>query len=232
MEVAANFRLPRIPLGYGFKGGAARIALANVIGWNTKSLRARDFDLVRFSKGSLEQDREIAAKIMPEDFSHGFGVEVVDSLEQYFESRDLTINEVLFFGRKVVFTKAALEDLRRGILRPTKFLSGNSPEIPGKIACKILRLAAEFQVADLEFKLIDFPENLKVTHRDFELHRKRAAELGKDIEKKYIELCGELLEVEVLKKPLKSSTSNKKQLQRSDKPRSKYLRMKFGMKGR
>jgi len=232
VEVAANFRVPRIPLGYGFKGGVARIALLNVIGCNTQRLNARDFDLVRFSKGNIEQDQSIAARVMAEDYSHGHGVEVVDSLDKYFESRDLTINEILFFGKKVAFTRNALDDLRQRVLKPSKFLIDNNPEIPGKIACKILRLAAEFQVSGAGFKLLDFPNELKVATRDFEMHRQRAAELGANIEKQYIELCGEFLDIESLRKPIKSVSACGKTTQKQRKIgiNAGYSKLKFGLK--
>lgn len=196
VEVAANFRLPKLPLGYGFKGGAARIALSHLLGNNTRNLIARDFDVVRFSKGNIKQDNIVAARVMPEDFSHGFGVEVSVSMEQYFSSRDLTINEVLLVGKKVIFTPAAFEDLRAGILRPAGEYANNKKAIPGKIACKILRLAAQLESDGRNYTLINFPNGMKVLNREYERQRQRAKSLSLEIERKYIDLCAKNLRFE------------------------------------
>lgn len=206
VEVPVNFRLPRIPLGYAFKGGAARLALLNVLGIDTRRLQARDFDLVRYAKGSVEDDRRIARRVMSEDFSHGHGVEVVESLEHYFDSRDLTINEVLLTGKKLLMSWRAFDDGAHSIIRPSQHLLKQPRTFPGVTACKALRFAAEFHARGLNWILAELPEGVRATEREIALHAARAAESGALVEKQFQALCREFI-VPVASGPRTSASS-------------------------
>ena len=76
VEVA---ELPKLPKGYGFKGGAARLALLRALG--LEELSVRDFDVVRidaFSDGSIAD--EIVIEFMADNFAHGWGVEAISDV--------------------------------------------------------------------------------------------------------------------------------------------------------
>lgn len=58
-------------------------------------------------------------KYAEDDLANGHGVTTVE--EDYFETRDFTINEVMVADNKIIISKDCLLDTVRGILRITDF---------------------------------------------------------------------------------------------------------------
>ncbi|RIL07567.1 MAG: hypothetical protein DCC75_09910 [Proteobacteria bacterium] len=154
-------KLPRMPAGYGFKGGAARYALGVVISERSLCGSIRDFDLVRIAPDgdamrTAARDGALAKRFMAEDFKNGHGVERVASLQAYFDSRDLTINEVLLFNGQLICSRRAIQHAIQGVIAPCQHLVGDSDEIAASLALKILRFRAQFKSDGREFQVNGF----------------------------------------------------------------------------
>ncbi len=135
-----------LPDGYGFKGGAARTILRRSLG--LKNHEPRDYDLIRTLKEEPYKgaDQELAQKFMEKDAEYGDGVEFI-SPDDYFQTRDFTINEVYVVGDKIFATEACIRDTLRGIIRVTDFelknYIHNYEGLGPKMKAKSIRLYVE-----------------------------------------------------------------------------------------
>lgn len=137
--------LPDLPDGYGYIGGAARaVALRILCGQDAP---IRDLDIVAFDDfhPDLSHIQTLSKKHMPDDYAYGYGVSV-DTLDSYFGSRDLTINEVAVVDGKLILTQQAEADLRQKIIRPSTHEKEYMGGVAGpKISIKMLLLEQVFQ---------------------------------------------------------------------------------------
>lgn len=119
-EVLERLGLPELPDGYGLIGGAARAVALRVLFDETSPIR--DIDIAAFEdlKPDLELAMQLAEEYMPDDLTYGHGVQEVN-LEEYFKSRDLTINELAVVDGKLRISKQCFDDLRDKVVRPSKF---------------------------------------------------------------------------------------------------------------
>lgn len=182
--------LPELPDGYAFIGGAARAVLGRVIGLGY-GMEPRDLDIVRITNDSA-LDTEIAQRYMPDDYAHGHGVRQIR--EDYFDSRDLTMNEVLYYQDKLFLTKDCLLDTVRGIIRFSDFERKESWDegkpywINDKLLAKALRFAAELTERGLEVEVEEDPYKFEYIN-DFHmaLHLDRALERGYSTAQAYVD---------------------------------------------
>lgn len=134
----------QLPEGYGYSGGAARALLLRSLGIDPQA-EPRDVDVIRFADEEPEvgQDRELARKHMPKDFEDGHGVRKVD--ENYFETRDLTVNQVYACDdqAEIVATKQAIKDNVRHILRVTEYEKEQYGGVGPKMLSKMIRFYVE-----------------------------------------------------------------------------------------
>ncbi len=147
LGVTNHFSEDRPPEGYAYKGGAARTLLLRNLGIDP-TYTPRDIDIVRLIEEEPyeDADHEVASKFMPEDYSTGYGVDYEEDVDQYFDTRDFTINEVLATDEKIWFTESCLRDTVRKVIRPTQFERYNfseEGELGPKMLSKILRFYAE-----------------------------------------------------------------------------------------
>ena len=182
--------LPAIPPQYGFKGGAARLALGFALNYNFSFRRPRDIDIVRFGdKKSSKIDKELEQAFMKDDANHGHGIEVLDSIEKYFQTRDITINEILILNNSIYFTLSCLTDLYNKILRPTEHVLDKFRQPDPKITMKILRLKALASVSGEEFSISNDRYNPKVSSFHIALHLDRAISQSSRVALEYIYEC-------------------------------------------
>lgn len=140
--------LPELPLPYGYKGGAARLALRAALGIGS-SEGIRDLDLVRYGRAPREQDIAMAKQYMAEDYHYNkrHGVEVVHSVARYASTRDFTMSEVLYHDGAVTCSAICILDTLGGIIRPATRLgrmgSRRGSNLPPGIHAKALRFLAE-----------------------------------------------------------------------------------------
>ncbi len=188
LEDSESQLLDELPSGYVYHGGAARALLARKLGINPYALH-RDIDL---AYAGNEEDRlldeDLAKKYSPEDYEKGHGVNTVD--DEYFDTRDFTINELLIAANKIILTKACLLDTIRGIVRFTKFEKKESHDsarpyyIKPKLLAKALRFVAEDELLLADANVYKF-QNIDSFH--IALHLDRALGSGEDVANKYIQ---------------------------------------------
>lgn len=183
------FRIPTLDQRYGYKGGAARIALGAALGDSTAGFAPRDLDLIRFGNRHITEDDEMAQQFMPDDFKHGHGVELKQNYREYFTSRDLTVNEVVFIGASVICSPRALQDSINQVLRPTQHVLNESGNPPGKIVMKMIRILAEERTRGRQMTIHGVPEDLTVTPFDIALHLDRALHQSSRIASVFIKEC-------------------------------------------
>lgn len=145
LPVRHHFSQKRLPSGYGYKGGAARALFLRTLEIDPNYV-PRDIDVIRLAwlNDSCELDDQAAQENMPDDFAYGAGIEVVNDRDEYLTSRDLRLNEILATDDRITFTRGALLDTIRHIIRPTSFEQGGYGEIGPKMLAKILRFNSEF----------------------------------------------------------------------------------------
>ncbi|MFH1789529.1 MAG: hypothetical protein ABH832_00445 [bacterium] len=150
LPVDNHFSDKRIPQGYGYKGGAVRALLLRNLGIDSTYM-PRDVDVVRIAEKEPYHgaDNELAAEFMAEDFELGDGIEAIWDEYHYFNTRDLTINEVLATDTKVKATRRCILDniryvIRLSVYEMNKARSNSENKIYDKMLAKILRLYVEF----------------------------------------------------------------------------------------
>lgn len=188
--------VPELPEGYGYKGGAARAILEHTLGLEVS--RPRDLDLVYVGDQEKEDrslSQQLAEEFMPDDYAHGYGVESLE--EDYFTSRDFTLNEVLYDGQGVVFTKECLTDVMRNIVRFSDYVKDEPYEynndnffVSPKLMAKALRLVSDARVKGKErARLADETESLREVNIDefhMSLHLDRSLEQGMSVAEGYV----------------------------------------------
>ena len=120
-------RLPfllELPSGIAVMGGVARSVAREMITGDREPMR--DIDLVNIldengeSKVPAEVVDELSREYMPDDYSFGHGMEST-TIEDYFGSRDFTINQVLLMDGKLLVSNVAYNDFQENIIRPTYY---------------------------------------------------------------------------------------------------------------
>lgn len=119
-------------------GGIAREALRYHITGNIKN-QYRDLDLVvigsnnpNISKtlSNLSKNNKLFSDMTEEQYSGGF-IDTYSSFENYMDSRDMTINEVLYCPGEIVYTLKASRDIEQGLARSTKFEFERGEDLTG-----------------------------------------------------------------------------------------------------
>jgi hypothetical protein len=191
LRVTNHFTDQRLPNGYAYKGGAARALALRNLGLSLTE-QPRDLDVVRTVAEEPGEglDDEVSRQFMPEDVSHGHGVEVVPIIDEYFATRDFTFNEVLSTDTEVVMTRQCLLDLTRRIIRLTDFESRDG-EPSQKLLAKQLRLYAE---AIAKYGSASIEDNGEWEYEEgfiapfwLALQMERAFERGPDVAQRYTE---------------------------------------------
>lgn len=184
-----------LPKGYAVKGGAARVLLYWSLGITHSVMEPRDIDIVSLQEDSPEYlDKELAQKYMPGDYKHGKGVEELE--DDYFDTRDFSVNEVLFYDNKLYVSKQCVLDSVRGIIRFTEFEyneRGNSygEKVNSKLLSKALRLLSEMEARGLHWSLaeeqLDVFEVRGIYPFFILLHLDRAYQQGEEIAQTFFE---------------------------------------------
>lgn len=123
-EILEEYNLPQdLPAGVAVMGGTARSLARRVVTGDKEPVR--DLDLIYIAEFSdpdnpvsPEDLEEVSEKYMPDDFAYGHGIKR-EHLENYFGSRDFTMNQCLVVGNKLLMTRAAYDDFQENIIRPS-----------------------------------------------------------------------------------------------------------------
>lgn len=183
-----DYQLDKLPTGYAYHGGAARAMLERKLGINPGA-KPRDVDLIfAGQEQNLEVSQTLAQKYSPDDYDNGHGVQAIT--EDYFLNRDFTINEVVAFDNKILFTKQCLLDTVRGIVRfaDSQFQTSYDEDRPYFIKSKLLAKALRF-VSEKDYVLeSDEPYHFQeIGAFDMALHLDRALDTSYDVALSYLE---------------------------------------------
>lgn len=121
-EILKDYDLPRLPEGVAIMGGTARSVARQIVAGDIEPVR--DLDLVyipELGDGIKLSDKELddlSKEYMPDDYMYGHGIQT-EELENYFLTRDFTMNQCLVYQDKLMLTRAAYDDLQENIIRPS-----------------------------------------------------------------------------------------------------------------
>ena len=185
--------IPHLPATYGFKGGVAREQLRTVFG--STPYPVRDIDLIRLGHGSISEDVAMASKFMADDFARGNGVELVRSEQQYFNSRDLTVNEVFFLNNTLLASPFCILDTLSKTLRATRYRSGSlsrPPQLVGGTLLKMLRIRAELFTLGECWRLVGIPTEVSVSDGELALQLEKSLQRSESVATTFLEYCLQL----------------------------------------
>ena len=116
--------IEKLPSGIAIMGGVARSVAREILTGEKEPIR--DIDLVEITNNEDESTvdpellDELAQTYMPDDYAFGHGIGL-DALEDYFSTRDFTINECLIKDGKLLVSELAENDFKENIIRPTYY---------------------------------------------------------------------------------------------------------------
>lgn len=116
--------LLKLPSGVAVMGGVARSVAREMITGDCEPMR--DIDLVNIldengeSRVSAEVIDELSREYMPDDYLFGHGMEST-TIDDYFGTRDFTVNQVLLVDGKLLISDVAYYDFQENIIRPTYY---------------------------------------------------------------------------------------------------------------
>ena len=190
-----------LPHGYAYKGGVARWALAQCLGQNP-NIPPRDMDIIRVAgiEPNDSRDHEIATKYMPDDFMYGYGVDIVETADEYFSTRDFTISEAYVNGSEIVVSAHCLSDSLESVIRFSDFewnkhINGEESKLE-KLTAKAIRFAAESDFSMLGTTVyasnVESLLHNKLPPFQLALQLKRAWERDRKFAQNYVERLCEL----------------------------------------
>jgi len=191
-EAVVCSALPEIPPGYAFKGGAARLALSQLLNPRRTLPPPRDLDLLRFDTRWNAQDSEVSRRIMRRDFERGRGVELCPGPERYFRSRDISINELYLLGGELRCTLACLLDTLGWVLRPCYYGRGSlhrEAQLGGRILLKMLRLRAEAMEQGECWAVLGVPDEVEVEDFALAVELNKALFRGRSAAERFVAMC-------------------------------------------
>ena len=203
--------LDDIPVSGGFRGGAGRNVLLAALYDGRRTRRPRDVDFIQVlqaadsdsSHGAYDTLELLAERLSPDDYSHGHGVGVAETPEQYMNRQDFTMNQLLVCREgadqwNLYTTEQAVYDTANNIIRPTlyEFNEDRGYQLSSKLALKALRLLSQMEVdglSDARICGIDL-KDLRNFYRDPAcdyfmqlLQLDKALENGYDVAERYLQ---------------------------------------------
>lgn len=160
-EILEEYDLPELPESLAIMGGTARSVARQVVAGDMEPVR--DLDLVYIPELSDSDDKlsdaeldDLSKEYMPDDYMYGRGIQT-EELENYFLTRDFTMNQCLIYQDKLMLTRAAYDDLQENIIRPSYDTQPNAETpISEKLFLKALMMKAMLAVAGVSATLEEF----------------------------------------------------------------------------
>ncbi len=160
-EISREYDLPKLPEGVAIMGGTARSVARQVVAGDMEPVR--DLDLVYIPELSDSDDKlsdaeldDLSKEYMPDDYMYGRGIQT-EELENYFLTRDFTMNQCLIYQDKLMLTRAAYDDLQENIIRPSYDTQPNAETpISERLFLKALMMKAILAAAGVSATLEEF----------------------------------------------------------------------------
>ena len=91
-------QIDKMPKGCAVIGGAARsLAFMMINPKNRELIPARDVDVAYFENEISQDEADVYAEYFsPDDFSHNHGAQEISNIEEYMNTRDFTMNQVIY----------------------------------------------------------------------------------------------------------------------------------------
>lgn len=109
-----------MPKGCAIIGGAARSLAFSMVRRDLHDpIPIRDIDVAYF-KGEVDPliVNEYARMFSPDDYVHGHGAQLIESIDDYMQSRDFTMNQVIYSDGQLIASRSAIRDIYRGVISP------------------------------------------------------------------------------------------------------------------
>jgi hypothetical protein len=113
-------QIDKMPKGCAVIGGAARsLAFMMINPENQELIPVRDVDVAYF-EGEISQEEAdtYTEYFSPDDFSHDHGAQEVSNIEEYMNTRDFTMNQVIYKDGRLIASRAAVRDIYKGVINP------------------------------------------------------------------------------------------------------------------
>ena len=160
-EISREYDLPKLPEGVAIMGGTARSVARRIVAGDTELVRGLDLvyipelgdDDTKLSSAELD---DLSKEYMPDDYMYGRGIQT-EELENYFLTRDFTMNQCLIYQDKLMLTRAAYDDLQENIIRPSYDTQPNAETpISERLFLKALMMKAILATAGVSATLEEF----------------------------------------------------------------------------
>lgn len=211
LPITNPLQLPGIlPPGYALKGGAARALLLRQLEIDPTA-EPRDIDVIRII--SDEPEPGLDKKII-ETFESEFvkyKIETISDFESYFNTRDITQNQIFATQDTIITTRACLLDTVRRIIRLTDFEYNSEnylDPIGPKMKIRLLRLYSDaLHRYGIESEIPDMPKEMWAQETEhvstfyIALQFEKACQQGEAVAQTFIET---LKEADIFPKKIKT----------------------------
>lgn len=112
--------IDKMPKGCAVIGGAARNLAFYVANPSIEGvIPTRDVDIAFFPDEISKDEADIyAEKFSPEDYAHDHGAQEIFDIQEYMDSRDFTMNQVIYKDGELMMSRAAIRDIYKGVINP------------------------------------------------------------------------------------------------------------------
>jgi hypothetical protein len=164
--------LSELPRSVGVMGGVARSVAREILTGDREPIRDIDFVSIDDPDGEDADDAALdmlAQKNMSDDYRQGYGISR-DSLDNYFATRDFTINQVLILNGELIIGETARNDFIENIIRPTYYeMPRWDWNLKSKLAIKALLMRVVFERITSSVPLLEDCQIEPEYIRDFDI---------------------------------------------------------------
>ena len=113
-------QIDKMPKGCAVIGGAARsLAFMMINPKNRELIPARDVDVAYFEDEISQEEADVYAEYFsPDDFLYNHGAQEISNIEEYMNTRDFTMNQVIYKDGRLIASRAAARDIYKGVINP------------------------------------------------------------------------------------------------------------------
>ncbi len=151
--------IKELPEGVAVMGGVARSIAREMITGEREPIR--DIDLINIvgdngeNRIDYETNEKLSREFMPDDYSFGHGIGE-ERLDNYFKTRDFTINQCLVMDNKLIVSDFAYNDFQENIVRPTYYVhSYDGDAVSGRTCLKALMMQTVISEISSSIPLIE-----------------------------------------------------------------------------
>ena len=174
-----------LPGCIGVMGGVARSIARETLTGEREPVR--DIDLVNITDDNYNSqlsDSELSAlsnKYMPDDAAFGNGIRS-STLQDYFMTRDFTVNECLIKDNKLFLTETAQSDLVENIICPSNYELAGDNTVSSRIFLKALMMQSVLRQTSESVPTIEGIDTCPDDVRDFDIALYLNKSMSRDVD--------------------------------------------------